>query len=314
MGGDYPEHVSYEGIQTVKFDAIGLGLCAWDRILLFERYPGANQKVEVISSTASGGGPVPTALAAFSKLGGKAAFLGVVGDDLEGDLVRQDLRRFGVDTTHLISRPKCKTPCAYIWVDRESGDRTVALDPGTVDFLKPGQLPESLIRQIPFLLIDGRHGEPCLAAARLCREGGGTVILDAGSPRQRIHDLLAFTDHAVVSQDFVAGTFPGTDFDGALSKIGALGPKSVVITCGAEGGYWWENSASGRYGAFLVPVLDTTGAGDAFHGGYLFALKSGDSIQRRCDFASAAAALACRALGGRAALANYQDVISLLGK
>jgi sugar/nucleoside kinase (ribokinase family) len=124
-------HSFHKRGMTVSIEAVGLGLCAWDRLLLFDRYPGANQKVEALGGAESGGGPVPTALAIFSKLGGKAAFLGVCGDDPEGRLVQDDLRAFAVDVTHLKVRSGSNTNRAYIWVDKRNGQRTVALNHGT---------------------------------------------------------------------------------------------------------------------------------------------------------------------------------------
>lgn len=296
----------------MPFDAVGLGLCAWDSVCLFERYPGPNQKVEVISSTASGGGPVPTALTIFSRLGGKGAYLGVVGDDAEGEKVRRDLENFGVDVSHMIVRPHRRTPCAYIWVDRRSGDRTVALDPGDAENMRTDELPETLLKEASLLLIDGRQAELCLTAARMSRQGGAKVILDAGSPRQRIEELLSVADHAVVSSDFVQGTFPGLRSEAAMQKISSLGPPAVVVTEGRKGGCWREGPEQGCYPAFNVEVVDTTGAGDAFHGAYLYALIQGWDMSRRCHFASAVAALVCRALGGRAAAPTLEEAMAFL--
>lgn len=296
----------------MSFDVVGLGLCAWDTVCLFDRYPGPNQKVEVISSATCGGGPVPTALAVFSRLGGKAAFLGVTGDDTQGEKLRRNLEEFGVDVSHVVVRPNHCTPCAYIWVDRQNGERTVALDSGDTDVIRIEELPETLIEETPFLLIDGRHAELCISAATLCRQNKGQVILDAGSPRSDIEQLLSVTDHAVVSRDFLRGTFPDLSGEEALDRIQAMGPPSVVATQGEKGGYWLEGRSRGRYSAFSVEVLDTTGAGDAFHGAYLYGLKQGRDMPQRCRYASAVAALVCRDLGGRAAAPTSDEVRSFL--
>ncbi len=300
--------------QKSPFDLLGLGLCAWDRLLLFGRYPGANQKVEALCSAASGGGPVPTALAVFSRLGGKAAIVGVVGDDLEGKLIRRDLHDHNVNVDSLFIRQGRRSSQAYIWVDQSTGQRTVALDRGFLLPVQPNELPLNLIRITPLLLIDGRDPESCLTAANLCRSGGGQVLLDAGSPRPKINDLLAVSDQAVVSADFIAGTFPEVPPAAALSKLAAYGSKAVVITCGESGGYWWEAGKVGHYPALKVDVKDTTGAGDAFHGAYSYGLLRGWDMERRCRFAAAAAALVCQRLGGRAGIPAYNQVEELLAK
>jgi ribokinase len=292
----------------MPFDAVGLGLCAWDRILLFDRYPSPDTKVQAVASAASGGGPVPTALAVFSRLGGKAAFIGSVGDDQEGMMIHNDLAAFNVDVTFLSHQVKKRSPCAYIWVDQRNGRRTVALDPGDVEPLSLQNPALDHILRAPLLLMDGRDGSICMTAAWLCHEGGGQVILDAGSPRSRISELLAVSDHAVVSSDFIKGTFPGKKPTQVLREIHALGPSSVVITTGRFGGYWLEDGKSGHYSAYPTSVLDSTGAGDAFHGGYLFGLLKMWDIKDRCQFASAVAALICQGLGGRAKAPTYKEV------
>ncbi|TKJ38561.1 hypothetical protein CEE37_12420 [candidate division LCP-89 bacterium B3_LCP] len=298
--------------EVKQFDVVGLGLCAWDRIFLFDEYPGPNQKVETVASTGSGGGPVPNAMVVFSKLGGKSAFIGVTGDKQEGLKIRSDLIKYNVDVTHLSIQAGRRSPCAYIWVDRRNGQRTVALDPGDTDPVNAEELPEILLSSTPLLLIDGRNSEVCIRAAELCLKGDGKVILDAGSPRQGIADILKITDHAVVSSDFLRGTFPQTGNDDALKQLQMMGPSSVVVTMGEKGGLWREGKENGTYSAFKTPVLDTTGAGDAFHGAYLFGLKMGMDMVGRCRFASAAAALICRSLGGRATTPAYEEVQKLI--
>jgi sulfofructose kinase len=255
---------------------------------------------------------VPTALAVFSHLGGSAAFLGVMGDEAEGEMIRRDLESWQINTTFLLSRPKKRSACAYIWVEQSNGNRTVALDPGGADPLKSEELPTDLIRSTPLLLIDGRDTDTCLAAARLCHEGGGQVILDAGSPRTRIEELLTVTDHAVVSGDFIEGTFPGLKLEEILSRLQDMGPAEVVITCGEKGGFWRSGGISAPYPAFPIKVVDTTGAGDVFHGAYLFGLFKGWGMEQRCRFAAGAAALACRGLGGRSTLPDYREVMDFI--
>ncbi|MBU0518087.1 hypothetical protein KKA00_06985 [bacterium] len=298
----------------MSFDVVGSGLCAWDTILLFNRFPGPNEKWVVSGRATSGGGPVPTALAIFSRLGGSAAFSGAVGDDQEGLKIRCDLSHYGVDTSHLLMRPDRCSPCAYIWVDKRNGDRTVALDPGDVHPPDATELPEELLRSTPLLLIDGRHTAACLRAAEICRSAGGKVVLDAGSPRADIDTLLSLTDHAIVSHDFITGTYGDYDIADAISQIAAHGPSSVVATLGEKGGIWKESNDIGRYDSFQVDVVDTTGAGDAFHGAYLYGLKRGWPMERRCRFAAAVAAMICTKLGGRTAAPTYDEVGVFMSK
>lgn len=298
----------------MDIDAVGLGLCAWDTLLLFESFPEANRKLTVARSAFSGGGPVPTALAVFCRLGGKAAFIGAVGDRQEGLKIRCDLAHYGVDVSEMILRPERRSPCAYILIDQRNGDRTVVLDPGNVAPISVAELPENLLRDADYLLMDGREPDVFLYAAEICHSSGGKVIIDAGSPRARIEEMMAQTDHAVVSEDFAIGTFPQLSSTEALLKIAAMGPASVVITEGGKGGVWWEKGVTGRYEAFPVKAVDTTGAGDAFHGAYLYGLKQHWEMPQRCRFAAAVAAMVCRGIGGRVAAPRYDDVVHFMAR
>jgi len=297
----------------MSFDVVGIGLCAWDSVLLLERYPKLNEKTTAISSVTSGGGPVPTALAAFAKLGGRACFFGLVGDDAEGRSVRDDLTVHEVDVSHMIIRKGRRTAGAHIWVDQASAERTVVLDPGNAPAIRKGELPRALLRNCQVLLIDGRHPGIAIEAAKLCHQGGGQVVLDAGSPRADFEKLLAATDHAVVSEDFAIGMFPKMGWQRRLFEITSYGPKAAVITRGAKGGYWRQANREGKFQAFSVEARDTTGAGDVFHGAYIYGLLRGWEISKRCRFASAAAALACRGFGGRASLPSLTDASKLAG-
>ena len=111
----------------------------------------------MLKSITCGGGPVPTALATFSRLGGKAAFISAVGDRQEGLKIRCDLAGYGVDVSMMLIRPDRTSAKAYIWVDQQNGDRTVALDSGDVEPVKVDEIPEEILATTPLLLIDGRH-------------------------------------------------------------------------------------------------------------------------------------------------------------
>jgi ribokinase len=296
------------------FDAVGIGLCAWDTLLLFEQFPGPNEKWVASQSVTCGGGPVPTALAVFSKLGGRTAFIGAVGDRQEGLKIRCDLAFYGVDVSYLAIRPGRRSPCAYIWIDQRNGNRTVALDSGDVGNYRIDELPEELIANTSRLLIDGRDAEVSLRASEICRENGGIVLLDAGSPREHFEALLSVTDHAVVSENFVQGTFPGVDVEEVVHTIAKFGPSAVVVTLGEKGGIWYENKQMDRYDAFDVAAVDTTGAGDAFHGAYLYGLVRGWGIEKRCKFASGVAAIICTGIGGRSTAPTYEEADYFLSK
>ncbi|MEE9553423.1 MAG: PfkB family carbohydrate kinase, partial [candidate division Zixibacteria bacterium] len=138
---------------------IGLGLCALDYSFAVEQYPRLDEKIDAISFSRQGGGPVPTALCALAKFGVKSSFLGKCGSDHDGLSIKQDLKRFGVDTKRLILDSESRTPRAFIIVDRETGKRTVILDRTETSAMSPDELDIKFIRKADYLLIDGRELE-----------------------------------------------------------------------------------------------------------------------------------------------------------
>ncbi len=296
-----------------KPNVIGLGLCALDYSFAVEHYPRLDDKIDAISFSRQGGGPVPTALCALSKFGVKSSFIGKCGSDSDGLAIRQDLKRFGVDTKRLILDTDSRTPRAFIIVERETGKRTVILDRTETAAISPDELDLEFIRKADYLLIDGRELETSVTAAALVQKAGGEVIIDAGSPRKNIGDLLAHVDHLVASNRFSLDFTQEVDPGKAALMLAHMGFKSVVITSGHKGcvgatpdGYLYQQDT------FKVNTVDTTGAGDVFHGGYIYGLTQGWELPRILEFASAAAALKCTRIGGLRGIPEIEEIQQLI--
>lgn len=294
---------------------VGLGLCALDYTFQVHNYPRLDDKIETAAFTRQGGGPVPTALCSLSRLGVPAAFIGKCGKDTEGRAIRDELKHFGVNTSGLILDPDSRTPRAFIIVDKESGKRTVILDRTETSALSADEFKVDLIRKAKFLLIDGREVETSLTAAMLMQKSGGEVILDAGSPRKNIADILPYVDHLVVSNRFSIDFTQEVDPGNAALKLAHMGFKSVVITSGNRGclgatpdGHFYQQEA------FEVDVMDTTGAGDVFHGGFIYGLVQGWGMPEVLKFASAVAAIKCTRLGGRRGIPELGEVEEFIRK
>lgn len=292
---------------------VGLGLCALDFSFLVNRYPRLDEKIEAASFSRQGGGPVPTALCTLSKFGIKCSFVGKCGTDHDGMALRDDLKRFGVDTKRLILDTDSRTPRAFIIVDRDTGKRTVILDRTESSVFSPDELDISFIRKADYLLLDGREPDAAITAAMLVKKAGGEVILDAGSPRKNIADLLAYVDHLVVSNRFSIDFTQEVDPGKAALELAHMGFKSVVITSGLKGcvGATPDGDLI-EQDAFEVDTVDTTGAGDVFHGAYVYGLIKKWALQQILEFASAAAALKCTRLGGRRGIPELKEVEALV--
>jgi len=296
-----------------EWDIFGIGVAPRDLTVWLDHHPAADEKLPAEMFIESGGGPVPTALTHLSRFGHRCGFAGVVGDDLAGRFVRDELVREGVDATGIVFETGADTPTSIILVSGEH--RTICewrqvvlpLDPASLDPL------EARLRDCRALLIDARLPDAQIAAARVVRAGGGFVLLDAGHPRPGVEDVLAFTDVAIVSHTYPAG-LPGSPSPDAflpdlLERLPVDGMRIGGVTLGADGCLVQRaGEAPVRVAGHDVEVVDTTGAGDVFHAGFAAALLAGEDLESAARFANAAAALKCRERTGRARLPGVGEI------
>ncbi|MBW1712629.1 MAG: sugar kinase [Deltaproteobacteria bacterium] len=289
-------------------EVVGLGQCCIDYLTLIEDYPSENQKIEFDRLLIQGGGPVATALVCLSRLGRRTALIGQVGDDAFGPLIRQGLVQEGVDVTHLQTVAKGGSQFAFILANPSRASRTIFWTRGSAGALQPKDLPAGLIKEARVLHLDGLMAEASLAAARLARQAKTAVVVDAGTLRPHSLKLAALVDHLLVSEVFAQAFAPGLPAEETVRKLKGLGPQTAVVSLGARGAVGWDGRSLVRWPAYRVEAIDTTGAGDAFHGGYIHALLAGWDLKDRLRWASAVAALNCTALGGRTALPDQETV------
>ena len=296
---------------TRRHDIVGIGLAVYDTTLLVDSYPEPNTKVDATAVWHGGGGPVPNALAALSRWGVRTAYVGRVGDDIWGRALRDKFVAAGVDVSHLELDPHLPTPTASLWVDRQTGERTAVL--GSSHYSAPRNVPANLIENAGALHIDGRDAEVCIEASRRARNSGVAVSMDVGSPRGGVLAVLPLVSHLVVADRFAAFASRAADPAIMLERLWLDTYEALVITHGEEGAHGRSRQgAEVRCGIYEVDVVDTTGAGDVYHAGYLFGVLNGWFLERRMRFAAAAAALAITALGARGFLPPLDEVESLV--
>ena len=298
------------GVKT--YLAAGVGLCALDYICIVDKFPGPDEKLDARRFSRQGGGPVPTALCAISHFGEKAAFIGKAGQDPEGETIRAEMNRFGVDTSGMVFDPYSRTPRAFIWVDYRDGARTVVLDRTEIADLGPDETDAKILRSCRYLLIDGRETAAAFHAAKIARDAGAEVVLDVGSPRENIDELLPLVDHLVVSRTF-AEKYTGEAEPGqAVMKLLKKGFDTVVVTLGRHGSVFATEGDFYQLDAFDVETVDTTCAGDVFHGAYIYGLSKDWDLKDIVEFASAAAAMKCVRIGGRKGIPTVDEVVQFM--
>lgn len=295
-----------------KFDCTGIGLCTIDRIMLVPEFPGSNEKHTALRSRTCGGGPVANAVYALARLGNNTALCGKVGGDYEGRLVWEESASAGINTRYMISDAGGKTPCAQIWVDAKTGSRTVVLDDTLRQQIRYEDLPPELIQNSKYILLDGRDAELSLKIADLAHESDSKIVYDLGSMRKDGDVLLESADIVIASRDFAEAFNPDGELMDTARKIRDYRAKTAVVTLGEEGCVWMDNEGAGNCPAYKVDVVDTTGAGDVFHGAFIHGLLRGWDTRRCAEFASAAAGMTCTILGGRDAFDTEREVLDFM--
>jgi len=290
----------------------GLGQCSLDYLSLVDVYPRINTKQEVLEWHEQGGGPVATALVALSRLGISCCFHGITGDDEAGRKIRQSLADEGIDVKGLVQRKDSSSQLAFIAVEKSSGSRTIFWRRHSGKVLQPEELAEDFLCGSSLLLIDGLMMDVSLAAEKRAREMNIPVLLDAGSARPGMSDLAMRCDYVVASEVFAEGLGWELTPQALLKESEALGARVLTITRGEEGSITVADGRIIRMPAFKIDAVDTTGAGDVFHGGYIFGLLQGWDLERVVRFASAVAAIKCRQIGGRTGIPRLNEVMQFL--
>ena len=297
---------------TAGIRILVVGYNAFDVIVPAREFPAPDEKAEVPRVITCGGGPGATAAVALSRLGAGVKLLTPLTDDVPGRLQRDELLAAGVDLTCSPTIAGRESPKAVILVDEGRGQRTIFWSRGDVPQLKSVHGAPELLDHIDLLYTDGHEAEVSIRLARLARERGMPVVLDAGSVRAGSAELVACCTDVVSSRGFAPDlTGRAAPLD-ALRALRDMGPERVAMTFGSEGVLGLENDRPLPVAAFTVPVKDTTGAGDAFHAGYAFALARGQGFGSCLDWGSAVAGLKCRDWGGRLGLPDLHEVQGLL--
>lgn len=296
---------------TRKLDVLCVGFANQDLLGAVSGYPPADVKIDLLALEEQGGGPAATAAVAIARLGGKVALLAAVGDDDRGRQILADLAREGVDISRCPQLPGALSPLSLVVVDRSAATRTIFRYLGTSALAREHVVP-SLVSGAGVLLMDAHMPDAALEAAGLARRAGVPVVLDAGEPKARLEELLGSADYLVPPAATALAVTGESDPERAAVALLRAPARGVVLTMGAAGHLVATEKGLWREPAFQVRVVDTTGAGDAFHGGFALALAQGEKVREAARFGAAVAALKCRQPGGRAGLPTLPEVRELL--
>jgi sulfofructose kinase len=290
---------------------ICLGLSAQDQVWRVERlFAGKSEKIRSTDYTTLGGGMAANAAVTGARLGGSIAFWGRAGDDAAGREMRASLAADGIDVANFRLFADGRSSVSGIIVD-SSGERQIVNFRGSFPEAADW-LPLDDVAQASAVLADPRWVEGAVTMFDKARARKIPTVLDGDVADAEVFErLLPLTDHAIFSEPALAA-FAGSADDASLATLAPFNCRVVAVTRGGEGVSWYENGRLQRRAAFSVSVVDTTGAGDVFHGAYVLAIGAGLNVPDAMAFAAAAAALKCTRSGGRAGIPSINDCLAFM--
>jgi sulfofructose kinase len=294
-------------------DVVGIGYACIDFLINIDKFPESNHGTVLRDYSWQGGGKVPTALVALGRLGVETGLIGLAGDDAFGRFIVEDFKQHHVDTSRLIIERGTATSLSIPVSEIEKHARSFIFNFGTCRRLHEGDLDEDYIAKAKILHISD-ISPVCLAGARMARKHGVKVVIDAdahhGAYPMEDFKLL---DVLVGSEYFYKAHFNDLDYEANCREIMRRGPRAVVFTFGERGcvGMDKENGYF-ELPAFKVEAVDTTGAGDVYHGAFLYGLLQNWTTKETARFASAVSAIKCTRLGGRAGIPDLKTTLQFL--
>ncbi|HJZ64658.1 MAG TPA: PfkB family carbohydrate kinase [Candidatus Acidoferrum sp.] len=294
-----------------QVDVVGVGLNATDTLIPLRQYPARGSKVEFESASILPGGQVASAMVACQSWGLRTRYVGKFGDDYAAELHRVAFERAGAET-HLFTAPNCPSHQSFILIDAD-GERTVLRRHDERLALQPAELEREWITRARTLLIDGHDTPAACAAAEWARAAQIPVVADLDDLYHGIDCLLPNIDFLIASMDIPSRISGEPDLPKSLELAHKkLSNKLTAATLGHDGVLAYNGLQFFYSPAFNVHVADTTGAGDIFHAAFIYALLQEWPTPRQLEFACAAAALNCTAVGARGGIRPIEEIERLI--
>ena len=290
-------------------DGVGIGTPYYDMVINVSKMPGLDGAAGANEAFYQGGGKVATAMAAAARLGRSAGMMAKVGENHRGQFIINDFRYNGVDTSAIIvDAPGTSSPFCLSLSEEEHKTRIFIGKEGTAGELLPEEIDYEYLGKAKYLHLE--NGRPASAAAALfAREHGIVTVMDADNYQEGIVKLLPCLDVFIASEFFYRDMFGNLPYEEGCRKLLEAGPSTAIVTLGSRGSVGMTaQDGFFRTESFQVPVRDTTGAGDVFHGAYIVGLLEGMDAPECARFASAVSAIKCTCFGGRTGIPNRDTV------
>lgn len=304
---------------------VGIDYPCLDYIVEVDHLPGTNDEIDIDNESWQGGGMVPTALVTLGRLGVRTGLIGVIGTDIYGTFCIKDLERHQVDTKHIVIDEEGTTDFCISVAERSTKGRSFITRWGSARRLTAADLDEEYISGAKYLHLCMEMNELNVAVARIAKKAGVRVVFDADHYSELTEQNMELIDVFIASEKYYRKKFP-SDFSDvnrdasrpALAEencrsVLEKGPSIVVFTLGDKGCVGMGEEGFFHLNAFHPgPIVDTTGAGDVFHGAFIRALLDGKTTKECAQFASAVSAIKCLRLGGRAGIPDLKTTEEFL--
>ncbi len=293
------------------FDLVGFGLNAVDHLCVVPQYPRFDSKTAIIQYEKLAGGQVATTVSFVARMGMRGKYIGKVGSDDLGEFSLQSLRSERIDTSAVLMEPGARNQYAFIIVDKGSGERTILWERDPRLSFRESELRREDVCAGKVLHLDGHDHKAAIRAATWAQQEGIPVVIDLDKVVPNTEELISKVDFLITSSNFPPDF---TRIDDPIDSLLALRQYCsgfLAVTLGARGAMAVIGSECVRFPAFKVHAVDTTGAGDIFHGGFIYGLLQNWPLERIMAFANAAAGLNCTHLGARSGIPPLAEILKL---
>jgi ribokinase len=297
------------------YDLLVVGSANADLVIDVERRPAAGETVLGGDLAVHPGGKGANQAVAAARLGADTALLARVGDDAHGRLLLDSLRAAGVDTVGVLVG-EAPTGVALITVD-PSGDNSIVVSPGANARLAPADVRTAVSLFLASRVVSTQLEIPLETVVEVVRNlaPGSRLVLNPSPPRPLPTEVLAACDPLIVNEHearvILGGACVSEDPEDWARLLLAKGPRSVVVTLGAEGALVCDSSGVARVASVKVDAVDTTGAGDAFTAALAWRLATGADLADAAAYAARVGAAAVTRRGAQDSYPTPEDVEAL---
>lgn len=296
-----------------KFDVVGIGGATVDHLNVVEHFPEEDEKIVPKYSSIQGGGQAANAIACLARLGAKTAMIGTVGEGVIGQFAIDTLKDEGVNTNFMVVQKGHAPALSSIIINEAKSTRTIVADRGQVKKIPVQESMYEVIKNAKIIHSDAHFPEENMKLLEFARKNGIKICVDAEPHTPNAKEFVKFADYLIVSRRFVEQLFHH-DYEKALNEFIAIGAEMAIITLGKYGAIGMQKGDlhPTTVSEYPVEVVDTTGAGDIFHGAFLYGLLQDWDLKKNMEFATVCAGLKCTKMGGRLGIPTLEEAMTAL--